>query len=126
MPRAITVTIYIFCMNITFMLIEIARPFHIDLSLFSGDWKLVNDSVVMAANMNQTGGFGLFGLPGVMFSMLDLFITLILGPLKLVPTFLGLVGFDLLTIWIISSLVWVVYIIFVVQLITGRVFGSIT
>lgn len=124
MTRAVTIAVYVFCINIGFVLIDAANPFHLatGVSPVFSDLGLINTTAAQAQSMaNMTSGGGIIsGLFASAAPALDTFIGLVVGPLKIVPQLLKIIGFDALTILVISSLIWVVYAILIFQLITSR------
>jgi hypothetical protein len=56
---------------------------------------------------------------------LNLFIDLILGPFRLAPQLMSMIGITGVINYILSGCVWLVYGYFIFQLVTGRVLGDV-
>ena len=115
-PRAITIAVWIFSINACFAIFDYLDPFSFGMH-FGVDMGLIN-STAQAANITSVSGFGI--AEAVL--AFNMFINLILGPLMLVPTILNIIGVVGLINWIITGSVWLIYAIFIVQLLTGRLF----
>ena len=119
-PRAIVVATWIFCVNCGFAIYNTLDPFHFALPLLV-DAAMINQTA-MASNMTAVSGLGIAeAVMGI-----NLFLQIIIGPLTLVPTILTMIGVTGIINWCLTGTTWFIYIMFMVQLLTGRIFKVIS
>jgi hypothetical protein len=118
--RALTVAVWILGINTSFTLLNYVNPFHAASAVLTD--PLLFNSTFTAMAVNQTSGIGPFGLVLEFVGVLNLLLSLIYGPLTLVPALMGMIGYTGIWVIAVTGLVWIPYTFFLVQLVTGRVF----
>ena len=115
-PRAVVLAAWIFCVNCGFAIYNTLDPFDFAMPLLV-DAAMINQTA-MAANMSTVSGLGIAeAVMGI-----NVFLQIMLGPLTLVPTILVMIGVTGVINWCLTGITWFVYAMFMVQLLTSRLF----
>lgn len=116
MARSLTLAVWIFSVNAVFTVFKSIEPFNSGL-----DYTLGNEMIDAALAAQDTAGSGILGL-GLTEILLALntFLDLILGPITLIPQLMTMIGITGILLYVITASVWMVYGIFVFQLISGK------
>ncbi len=116
MARSLTLAVWIFCVNAVFTIFKSIDPFNSAL-----DYTLGDEIIDTALAAQDTAGGGILGL-GITEILLALntFLDLILGPLTLIPQLMTMIGITGVLLYVITASVWMVYGIFVFQLIAAK------
>lgn len=112
--RGLTLAVWIFCINLMFAIFESVNPFGVEFSFYLGD-----ELITTAEATQNVTSVSFLGIPEMVMAT-NLFFSLLLGPLKLVPAILNLIGVTGTVNWAISGCVWVIYGWTMFQLITGK------
>lgn len=116
--RGLTIAVWVFCLNLMFTAFTAIDPFGAAVDYGLGS-ELIG-TVTNSSSITEVTDLGV----GEMIMVTNLFITLLLGPLTLVPTILNLIGITGILQLILSAAVWVTYGWTMYQLITGRMLGD--
>ena len=115
-PRALVVAAWIFSVNCGFAIYNTLDPFHFAMPLLV-DAAMINQTA-LAANATSVSGLGIAeAVMGI-----NLFLQILVGPLTLVPTILSMIGVVGIINWCLTGVTWFIYIVFLVQLLSGRIF----
>ncbi len=119
MSRGLTIAVWIFCVNIVFTILNELNPFSAGL-----DYSLGDDLIGVAVDVAPTS-LSFLGIPEIV-NALNVFLDLILGPFRLVPQIMDMIGISGIINISLTGCIWLVYGWFVFQLVTGRTLGDVT
>ncbi|NLZ31395.1 MAG: hypothetical protein GX885_11785 [Methanomicrobiales archaeon] len=118
MSRGLVIAVWVFCVNIAFTVLNEINPFSTGLDYSLGE-ELMEIGVETAP-----GTLSFLGIPEIV-NALNVFMDLILGPFRLVPQLMDMIGISGILNTSLTGCVWLVYGWFMFQLITGRTLGDV-
>lgn len=118
MSRGLTIAVWVFCINAMFTIMAQIDPFGLGLN-----YSLGMELIETPADTAPTT-LSYLGVPEIV-NALNVFMTLILGPFRLVPQIMDMIGISGIINVILTGCVWLVYGWFMFQLITGRTLGDV-
>ena len=118
MSRGLTIAVWVFCVNVAFTVLNEINPFVTSLDYSLGD-EIIGIGVETAPS-----SISFLGIPEIV-NALNVFMDLILGPFRLVPQIMDMIGISGVINMSLSGCVWLVYGWFMFQLITGRALGDV-
>lgn len=118
MSRGLTIAVWVFCVNIAFTVLNEINPFITGL-----DYSLGEDLIGIGIGSAPTS-LSFLGIPEIV-NALNVFMNLILGPFRLVPQIMDMIGISGIINISLTGCVWLVYGWFMFQLITGRSLGDV-
>ena len=118
MSRGLTIAVWVFCVNIAFTVLNEINPFITGL-----DYSLGEDLIGIGIGSAPTS-LSFLGIPEIV-NALNVFMNLILGPFRLVPQIMDMIGITGIINISLTGCVWLVYGWFMFQLITGRTLGDV-
>lgn len=119
MARGLTVAVWVFAVNAMFTILKSIDPFNSPLDYTLGT-ELINTSVEVAAVQEVS-----FLDPSTIIMIMNLFLDLILGPFRLVPQLMSMIGITGVINYTLTGCVWMIYGYFLFQLVTGRVLKDV-
>ena len=118
MSRGLTIAVWVFCVNIAFTVLNEINPFVTGL-----DYSLGSEMIEVGVDTAPTS-ISFLGIPEIV-NALNVFMDLILGPFRLVPQIMDMIGITGIINISLTGCVWLVYGWFMFQLITGRTLGDV-
>lgn len=119
MARGLTLAVWVFCLNVSFVVFQATNPFGIDLQFGFGS-ALMD----MAMGTSKVTGISFLGIPEMVMAI-NLFFSLILGPLLLVPDIMNLIGITGIINTCLTACVWLIWGWFIFQIISGRMLKEV-
>lgn len=120
MARGLTIAVWIFAVNAMFTILKAINPFKTELDYTLGT-ELINSTV----DSSSAAGEISFLDPGTIVMMLNTFLDLILGPFRLAPQLMAMIGIPEIINYTLTGCIWLIYSYFLFQLVTGRVLGDV-
>lgn len=120
MARGLTIAVWIFAVNAMFTILKAINPFKTELDYTLGT-ELINASV----DSSSAAGEISFLDPGTIVMMLNTFLDLILGPFRLAPQLMAMIGIPEIINYTLTGCIWLIYGYFIFQLVTGRVLRDV-
>ena len=118
MARGLTIAVWIFSVNAMFTILKAINPFQTELDYTLGT-ELIDSS-------NETATTEISFLdPGTIVMMLNTFLDLILGPFRLAPQLMAMIGIPEIINYTLTGCIWLIYGYFLFQLVTGRVLSDV-
>lgn len=118
MSRGLTIAVWVFCVNVAFTVLNEINPFVAGL-----DYSLGDEMIGIGVDTAPTS-ISFLGIPEIV-NALNVFMDLILGPFRLVPQIMDMIGITGIINISLTGCVWLVYGWFMFQLITGRTLGDV-
>ena len=113
--RSWTIAGYIFAINASFAILSAIQPFGtVELMVFGVDTIPIDPTTT-----TQIGGLDLVD----MVAAINLFLTLLVGPLTVLPMMLSALGITGVMATVVVLIGWITYGLAIVQLVTGRMLG---
>lgn len=119
MARGLTIAVWIFAVNAMFTILKAIDPFKTEL-----DYTLGTELIDSAIDTSTTTEISFLD-PGTIVMMLNTFLDLILGPLRLTPQLMAMIGIPEIINYTLTGCVWLIYGYFIFQLVTGRVLRDV-
>lgn len=120
MARGLTIAVWIFAVNAMFTILKAINPFKTELDYTLGT-ELINSTI----DTSTTAGEISFLDPGTIVMMLNTFLDLILGPFRLAPQLMAMIGIPEIINYTLTGCIWLIYGYFIFQLVTGRVLRDV-
>ena len=120
MARGLTIAVWIFAVNAMFTVLKAINPFRTELDYSLGT-ELINASV----DSSSAAGEISFLDPGTIVMALNTFLDLILGPFRLAPQLMAMIGIPEIINYTLTGCIWLIYGYFIFQLVTGRVLRDV-
>ncbi len=120
MARGLTIAVWIFAVNAMFTILKAINPFKTELDYSLGT-ELINASV----DSSSAAGEISFLDPGTIVMALNTFLDLILGPFRLAPQLMAMIGIPEIINYTLTGCIWLIYGYFIFQLVTGRVLRDV-
>ena len=120
MARGLTIAVWIFAVNAMFTVLKAINPFKTELDYSLGT-ELINASV----DSSSAAGEISFLDPGTIVMALNTFLDLILGPFRLAPQLMAMIGIPEIINYTLTGCIWLIYGYFIFQLVTGRVLRDV-
>lgn len=118
MARGLTIAVWIFAVNAVFTILNETNPFSSEL-----DYTLGNELIDLAAGTGAVSEVSFLGAAEIVHA-LNIFLDLILGPFRLAPQLMAMIGVTGILNYTLTGCIWLVYGYFIFQLITGRSLGD--
>lgn len=118
MSRGLTIAVWVFCLNVTFTVLNQINPFKTSL-----DYSLGLE-LIESASAGTVTSLSWLAIPEIV-NAINVFIQLILGPFTLVPQLMEMLGISGIINTGLTGCVWLVYGWFMFQLISGRTLGDV-
>jgi hypothetical protein len=118
MARGLTIAVWIFAVNAVFTILNEINPFASEL-----DYTLGNELIDLAAGTGAVSEVSFLGAAEIVHA-LNIFLDLILGPFRLAPQLMAMIGVTGVLNYTLTGCIWLVYGYFIFQLITGRSLGD--
>lgn len=118
MARGLTIAVWIFSVNAMFTILKAINPFKTELDYTLGT-ELI-DSTIETTTTEIS-----FLDPGTIVMMLNTFLDLILGPIRLAPQLMAMIGIPEIINYTLTGCIWLIYGYFIFQLVTGRVLRDV-
>ena len=118
MSRGLVIAVWVFCVNVAFTVLNEVNPFSTGL-----DYSLGEELMEIGVETAPTA-ISFLGIPEIV-NALNVFMDLILGPFRLVPQLMDMIGISGILNTSLTGCVWLVYGWFMFQLITGRTLGDV-
>lgn len=115
MARALTIAVWIFAVNATFTVLKVLNPFDTALDYTLGT-ELIDGAIDSSAVVTEVSFLGVSEIV----QGLNIFLDLILGPFRLAPQIMTMIGIPDVITYILTGCIWLVYGYFIFQLVTGR------
>jgi len=120
MARGLTIAVWIFAVNAMFTILKVINPFKTELDYTLGT-ELINSTI----DSSSAAGEISFLDPGTIVMMLNTFLDLILGPFRLAPQLMAMIGIPEIINYTLTGCIWLIYGYFIFQLVTGRVLRDV-
>ena len=120
MARGLTIAVWIFSVNAMFTILKAINPFKTELDYTLGT-ELINSTI----DSSSAAGEISFLDPGTIVMMLNTFLDLILGPFRLAPQLMAMIGIPEIINYTLTGCIWLIYGYFIFQLVTGRVLRDV-
>src|SRR5690606_20773429 len=114
MARGLTIAVWIFSVDAMFTILKAINPFQTDL-----DYTLGTELIDSAIDTSTTTEISFLD-PGTIVMMLNTFLDLILGPIRLTPQLMAMIGIPEIINYTLTGCIWLIYGYFIFQLVTGR------
>ncbi len=114
MARGLTIAVWIFAVNAVFTIFNEISPFLTEL-----DYSLGNELIDQAAGAAAVSEVSFLGSAEIVHA-LNIFLDLILGPFRLAPQLMAMIGVTGILNYTLTGCIWLVYGYFIFQLVTGR------
>ena len=119
MARGLTIAVWIFAVNAMFTILKVINPFQTEL-----DYTLGTELIDSAIDTSTTTEISFLD-PGTIVMMLNTFLDLILGPIRLTPQLMAMIGIPEIINYTLTGCIWLIYGYFIFQLVTGRVLRDV-
>lgn len=119
MARGLTIAVWIFSVNAMFTILKAINPFQTEL-----DYTLGTELIDSAIDTSTTTEISFLD-PGTIVMILNTFLDLILGPIRLTPQLMAMIGIPEIINYTLTGCVWLIYGYFIFQLVTGRVLRDV-
>lgn len=119
MARGLTIAVWIFAVNAMFTILKAINPFKTELDYTLGT-ELINSTIDTSTTAEIS-----FLDPGTIVMMLNTFLDLILGPFRLAPQLMAMIGIPEIINYTLTGCIWLIYGYFIFQLVTGRVLRDV-
>jgi len=119
MARGLTIAVWIFAVNAMFTILKAINPFQTEL-----DYTLGTELIDSAIDTSTTTEISFLD-PGTIVMMLNTFLDLILGPFRLAPQLMAMIGIPEIINYTLTGCIWLIYGYFIFQLVTGRVLRDV-
>lgn len=119
MARGLTIAVWIFSVNAMFTILKAINPFQTEL-----DYTLGTELIDSAIDTSTTTEISFLD-PGTIVMMLNTFLDLILGPIRLTPQLMAMIGIPEIINYTLTGCIWLIYGYFIFQLVTGRVLRDV-
>ena len=117
--RGLTIAVWVFCINLLFTILASVNPFGLTHNFVLG--TEIVDVAYSSQNVTEVSALGV----GEIVMGVNLLLSLLLGPLTLVPTLLNLIGIVGIVNWALTACVWVIWSYTLVQIVTGRMLTQV-
>jgi len=114
MARGLTIAVWVFSLNVMFTIFRSINIFDTEL-----DYSLGTEMINTTTNVSAIQEISLLD-PGTIIMILNTFLDLILGPFRLIPQLMAMIGITGVINYTLTGCVWMVYGYFLFQLVTGR------